>query len=234
LTKTAPDSSVSHRLREQVLVVSRPVVFPEGAFDGFSAGLPDGMWKRIAAEWRFVKRSDAENDPSLKQIIPYLVLRGDSGYFLYKRLPAGGETRLRGRYSIGIGGHISREDARSGPGVLLLRWSDPAPSWLASEFGTIISRGLVRELTEEVDPGKTELPIRFLGLINDEVVPVARVHIGFAFLLELGDSIATVNQAESDQLSGEFASSHAVMSHWDRLEGWSQILSRALFIDGTE
>jgi predicted NUDIX family phosphoesterase len=226
--------SVPDRSTERIVVVPRPSLFPEGAFDGFSSGLPPGMWERISSDWRFTERSAAEQDPSLKQIIPYLVLRGDQAYFLYRRLPAGGEKRLEGRYSIGLGGHLSEADVQVDQEELVLIWKDPVPDWLGSDFGSVIAHGLIRELSEEVNPGTTQLPVRFLGLINDEVVPVARVHIGFVFLLELGNAVVTVNQAESDQLSGEFASAEMVMSHWEKMEGWSQILSRALFTNGLE
>ena len=51
-----------------------------------------------------------ERDPAFKQVIPYLVLRDGERYFLMQRTTAGGDARLHGRYSIGVGGHLNPGD----------------------------------------------------------------------------------------------------------------------------
>ena len=50
-------------------------------------------------------RPAAETDRSIKQIIPYLVLRDGDRIFLMKRTRAGGDARLHDQYTIGVGGH---------------------------------------------------------------------------------------------------------------------------------
>ena len=74
-----------------------------------AAGL-DGFEALVARDGRYVPRSGAEVDRSTKQIIPYLVLRDGQRYFLMQRTAAGGDARLHGRYSIGVGGHLNPGD----------------------------------------------------------------------------------------------------------------------------
>ena len=58
---------------EQVFVVPRDVLFPEGAPHGFF--VPDASaWDLVRQNGFFVDREPAETDPSLKQIIPYAVV----------------------------------------------------------------------------------------------------------------------------------------------------------------
>ena len=60
---------------------------------------------------RFLARPAAEKDPSHKQLIPYVLMVHQDRILRYKRGRGGEENRLHGLYSIGIGGHISDQDA---------------------------------------------------------------------------------------------------------------------------
>jgi predicted NUDIX family phosphoesterase len=53
-------------------------------------------------------RATCETDPTLQQVIPYIVLvdRKTNRVLTYRRGQGGGENRLHGLYSIGFGGHI--------------------------------------------------------------------------------------------------------------------------------
>lgn len=105
------------------------LVFDESYMEGFS----DRFWKDRYSHlhidtshfWMdcmphayFVSREEAENNPSIKQIIPYTVLYRDGfmgrQFLTYKRTKSGGEDRLHEKYSIGIGGHINRQDIAGG------------------------------------------------------------------------------------------------------------------------
>lgn len=49
-----------------------------------------------------------EEDPSYKQLISYCLLENEHGEILvYERLSGGGEARLHGQSSIGVGGHMN-------------------------------------------------------------------------------------------------------------------------------
>ena len=87
-----------------------------------------------------------ENDPSLKQIIPYVVLMHAERVFLVKRLPAQSEQRLAGMYSIGIGGHINKDDAADE--------TQAGESDAAESFHSVLVEGMNREIREEVFVGE--------------------------------------------------------------------------------
>ena len=93
---------------EEVLVVERSVLERAGLFHGitfdvdhylpllFEPGAP-----------RFMPRARAENDPSFKQLIPYVIIHSGNKFLSYVRGKAEGENRLVGNRSIGIGGHVN-------------------------------------------------------------------------------------------------------------------------------
>lgn len=104
------------KMDEQVLV------FP-ACYQKHLVGLPGfvshqkepGNWgafiKEIFPGLRFMRRGDVEDDPSINQVIPYVVIRSSTGRVLvYNRGDKGGEERLVDKWSIGIGGHINKED----------------------------------------------------------------------------------------------------------------------------
>ena len=55
----------------------------------------------------FLPRAQAEYDATVKQIIPYVLLRRGDAYFLLRRLKKQTETRLHDKLSLGVGGHIN-------------------------------------------------------------------------------------------------------------------------------
>ena len=118
----------------------------------------------------WLQRTRAERDPAYKQLIPYVTLREVSGRIAaYRR--AGRERRLHGLWSAGIGGHVDREDA--GPAV-----------------GETLQGGARRELAEELI-GEVPGSLDFLGVINEDVTEVGRVHLGLVFTLEvIADRVA--------------------------------------------
>ena len=65
----------------------------------------------LAERGQFRPRAEAEEDPSWKQVIPYVLLRDGERIFLMRRTRAGGDERLHDRYTIGVGGHVNPEDA---------------------------------------------------------------------------------------------------------------------------
>ena len=92
---------------ERVYVVPRSVLPIEGEWYGLRTEALDDFVSTVERGGRFEPRAAMERDPSFKQIIPYLVLRDGPRYFLMQRTNAGGDVRLHGRYSIGVGGHLN-------------------------------------------------------------------------------------------------------------------------------
>src|SRR2546427_10077427 len=102
---------------EKILVVPRRMLIQK-PFRGFTrAGVEDYLLR--AREYGVFKpRAGVEEDPSFKQIIPYLLVRHRGRLFLVQRSTEGGETRLHGKYSIGVGGHINRGDVEGARDVI--------------------------------------------------------------------------------------------------------------------
>lgn len=190
-----------------------------GAFQGFrsQAELPSdcGSLRSLASllteVGEFRPRPEAEEDPSFKQVIPYVVVRFDRRYLLVERLSAGGEARLHHQESIGIGGHINPGDDR-GPD---------------QQFVDPLVGGLRRELREElrVADGSPISDLTFLGLINDDSNPVGQVHLGVACRWDVAEPVEI---REKDRLRGEYRTSTEILDRRDRLETWSELLLSSL------
>ncbi|MCZ6603473.1 MAG: NUDIX domain-containing protein [Planctomycetota bacterium] len=187
---------------EQVLVVPRSLLFSGGEIPQglIRDGLND-LVERIGRNYRFVDRPRAEDDPSLKQIIPYSYLSWDDKVFLLRRLATQTEVRLHDKLSIGVGGHIN-------PG-------DP-------ETGSILEGGALRELHEEIDVRST-FRLHLEAFLNDESNSVGQVHFGIVYrvALEGGD----VEVREKDLMEGRFVPLSDLLSYKDRMETWSSILT---------
>jgi predicted NUDIX family phosphoesterase len=181
---------------EHVLVVPRALL-PE--LDGWHGLRDDGLERVLAvaaAEARPMPRAAAEQDPSSKQIIPYLVLRDGPRYFLMQRTRAGGDARLHDRWSIGIGGHLEAADGD-------------------------IEGGLRREWAEELDAASVPA-WRAIGALNDDSTDVGAVHLGIVYVADVAGEAVRVR--ETDKLRGAFAWPDEVRAVYDRLESWSALV----------
>jgi predicted NUDIX family phosphoesterase len=144
----------------------------------------------------FRRRADAENDPTWKQVIPYLALRDGDHIFLMRRTRAGGDVRLHDRYTIGVGGHVNPEDG----GVL---------------------GGLRREWQEEI-VAEFEPAFEPLGILNDDDNAVGAVHLGLVFSADAGGRPVAIR--ETEKLSGGFVALSEVGDVAELLETWSALL----------
>ncbi len=185
---------------EKILVVQRKNLFaamPE--FTGFHA-LQDftTLQTLVSTHQEFHWRRTMEEDPSYKQIIPYLIFEHNNTYFMMRRKTTASEQRLKDKYSLGIGGHIRQEDLTSSN---LIDWAQ-------------------REFHEEVDY-KGSLTTTPIGLINDEANAVGQVHIGFVFLLR-GDSPNIAIRDEHKE--GRLVSLDDCKMVYGDLESWSQFV----------
>jgi len=165
---------------EFVYVVKRRELFeksfPHG-FDAPDAATTRAVVERIRARGFFVERRHAENDASMKQIIPYCVVARGDAVFLTRRTKKGGDARLHGKRSIGIGGHINPVDGAD-----------------------ILGLGLAREIEEElaVDGPWTA---RAVGFLNDDTTEVGSVHFG---LVHVARVESDVRVRETDLREGGF------------------------------
>jgi predicted NUDIX family phosphoesterase len=188
---------------EQVLVLPRERV-PGGCdFSGIrpadEAALGE-LRTAIRVDGRFMDRALAEESPAFKQLIPYVVVRDGARVYLLERSAAGGDPRLHGKASIGIGGHLNPVD----------------------EGGDPLTDGLRREWSEEL-VADWEPEFRLVGLLNDDSNPVGSVHLGIVFQVEAAGR--SVEVRERDKLTGRFVTVAEVRAAWDRMETWSRLVA---------
>ena len=185
---------------EQVLVVPREALVPGEGWLGVRLGDLGEALAVVLREGRFLRRGDAEEDPTHKQVTPYLVLRDGERWFLMRRTRAGGDARLHDLWSIGVGGHLNPGDGD-------------------------VAGGLRREWAEELvaDFEPAYAPV---GLLNDDTTPVGSVHVGFVFVADAGGRPVAIR--ETDKLEGRFATTDEVAAVRDRLETWSRLAFDAL------
>ena len=162
-------------------------------------------WAEIALplDWQFRPRAAVEEDEAWLQLIPYVVLRDERGaVWAYAR--RGGDGRLLGRRSVGVGGHIEESDRR--PTLL-----DTARACAQ------------RELAEELaQPEAARLDPHPRGWIHERETAIGRVHLGLVFaapwtapeppLPKPGESLAAIG----------FLPPAAVRAD-NRFERWSQL-----------
>jgi predicted NUDIX family phosphoesterase len=190
-------------LDERVLVVPSTELDRLGRFQGFSPEAERYLSALLLPElMEYRPRSEVENDPGYKQIIPYVVFRCGSAVFCYTRGKSQGETRLHRLRSLGVGGHVSEEDTQGQKGL------------------EAYESAMRRELDEEVEVASSGR-VRRVGLINDDATPVGSVHLGVVHLFELEEP--KVMPREDGLADAEFLSLPGVWAIREEFETWSQI-----------
>ena len=170
---------------EQILVVNRKDLFnnEENHFYGF---LPreDEKVKKIVdtfTSYEVKRRGDMEEDNSYKQLIGYAVIKdcNTKEILVYKRLVGGGEARLHGKASVGIGGHMNEVEGKT--------------------IYEMLKINAARELFEEVGVSEEYAleNLHFIGLINDDKTEVGQVHIGVVYECEVDKSNVVVREDDT-------------------------------------
>ncbi len=197
---------------ERVMVVPGAELDRLGRFQGFSPEADRYLSALLVPDLlEYRPRSEVEDDPSFKQIIPYVVFRSGDRVFCYTRGKSQGEARLHRLRSLGVGGHVSEDDAQSG------RTLDAYES------------ALRRELEEEVAI-RSAGQIRRVGLINDDSTPVGRVHLGIVHLFELDRP--EMDPREDGLADAGFLPVETIRTLRDEFETWSQIAIDSLLGTG--
>jgi predicted NUDIX family phosphoesterase len=189
---------------EQVLVVPRAALPDHAGWYGLRTDGLDAFEGIVAAHGRFEPRDVVETDPTLKQIIPYLVLRDGDRIFLMRRTRGGADARLHDHYTIGVGGHLN-----PGDGGLL--------------------GGLRREWAEELD-ADFEPAFRLVALLNDDTTEVGSVHLGAVYVADADGRPVAIR--ETSKLEGSFVVPSEVAAVADLLETWSRLAFESLVHSG--
>ena len=199
---------------EKILVVPTALFRDLGYFQGFTADVDRYLPRLLEGNHiEYRPRGEMEEDPSFKQLIPYMLFRWTDDaltphLFEYQRGSGQGERRLHAKRSVGIGGHISTLDSAAG------------------HIEHVYREGMRRELDEEVAI-ETPYTEKIAGLINDDDTPVGRVHLGIVHLCDV--ERPNIRPREADILDGRFRPVGDILPRLDQFESWSEIVVRALF-----
>jgi predicted NUDIX family phosphoesterase len=195
---------------EFVYVVKRQDLFDLSFPHGFVARTPAdprvAAWtERIRTRGFFVERRWAERDSSFKQVIPYTLLTCGELVYLLRRTSGGGEARLHGKLSLGVGGHINPVDLAPGSDVL--------------------EAGCRRELEEEVEI-RTPYALEAVGAINDDASDVGSVHFGLVNVARCETPDVAIR--ETEVLEGRFVPlaelKELARTQRERFETWSALI----------
>ena len=124
-------------------------------------------------------RDLAEEDDSLLQLIPYILIKKGDTFLNYTRAKGGTEAKLHGKRSLGFGGHIDE-------GI------DYSNKQLSSDMSlSILERAANRELAEEIGNLKLNglMPYCLLRTMNfNDFKDVGWVHLGVVYIIEVDDN----------------------------------------------
>lgn len=192
---------------EQVLVVERKVIEELGMFHGLQFDVAPYLEKLFTPGiMSFMPRSEAEINPDYKQLIPYVIMGYDGKFLNYVRGKRGGEKRLLGNRSMGIGGHINPVDVNP-----LFNQKDSREMYLEA---------VAREIEEEVNV-KTGYTDRIVALLNDDTNEVGQVHLGVVHYWQLESEDVTRREQMITQMN--FMTPQELRDVRESLETWSQL-----------
>lgn len=197
---------------EQIIVVSRELLFDneKNAFNGFLSK-NDVQGEEIFntfKNYEVKRRGDMEEDPSYKQLISYCLLENENDEILvYQRLSGGGEERLHGQSSVGVGGHMNNVVG-------------------ADSINEVLRVNAQRELNEEVGLSEDRSQnMEYIGFINDDTNAVGKVHIGVVFKIKVKSSDVEVR--ETDTLKINWVSQDEI-NDLNHFESWSALILKYL------
>jgi predicted NUDIX family phosphoesterase len=160
--------------------------------------------KKIVQNGLFLRRSELEEDDSFKQVIPYAIISNKNSFYLFRRTSGQTEKRLHNKFSLGVGGHMNPDDSM-----------ESKEQYLIDE--------LKRELYEEVKllNGCLIEDIEFIGFINDDTIPVGRVHIGLLYNIHVSNKEVYIN--ETDKMTAGWIEKSDLAEFYKGMETWTKI-----------
>ena len=182
-------------------------LFKDKYFEGFLSNEEYDYDKIIHEKYEFVKRGPAETNFEMKQPIAYCILVNPELKKVYFYQRGSGENynekRLAGKISIGVGGHIEKQDVE-----------DP------------LLGSAVREVKEEVEYNGNLSEPKILGYINDDSEEVGKVHFGIAYIFETDSTV--IKPKDVEMFDGELINVGEFEKKLNDsnlvIEGWTTIL----------
>lgn len=166
--------------------------------DGFTSLEHDSkLWSLFDSIGEFVYRYDAEGEPSVQQIIPYILITNKNNDKLFATKRINGDSRLIGKLSIACGGHIDSCD----------------------QGKEVLFKAAVRELYEEVEANFCS-PLKIIGTVRD-LNSSTNDHLGVV-IIACADGEVEIK--EKDTLEGKWLTLNDLIDNYENLEGWSKYI----------
>ncbi len=203
---------IMSKFDEMITVVPRTILFnnEKNQFNGFLSnnGHKGSKIFETLSQYEVKRRGDMEEDPTYKQLISYCLLQNEEGQILvYDRLSGGGESRLHGQSSIGVGGHMNDIVG-------------------AASINEVLRINAQRELEEEIGLSEQKTQnLQYIGFINDDTNEVGEVHLGVVFKITVDSKDVEVK--ETDTLKIKWVEQGSI-ENYDDFETWSALILEAL------
>ena len=172
--------------------------------------IPDSFWP-VPTE--VSDRAVCETQPHIQQLIPYVTLINEHNQlFVYGRGEKGGEKRLVGKLSLGLGGHVDTE--------------------CGGDLKEHLALEALRELKEEASLTLSKEDILFQALLSDQMpdgnaVSAGSVHLGIWCVAFVTSS--DIGKLEAGIINdGDWLSLDVAAGMFDSFETWSQMIIREL------
>jgi predicted NUDIX family phosphoesterase len=207
-------------LEENAVVFDRehlPLVIPGPGLH--SAPINDGI--ELLNLCRPMLRREAEEDPTVVQLVSAFIVKWEDQYLTYKRSARLPESRLHGEYSITFGGHLTPYDLfdcdewPTDPGATLWNIFDPVNG----------IHLLQREFNEEVRVEK-QPSFSYRGLLYDDSREVSRQHIAIVYDTVLHDPAYNIGE-RGFLLDPKYESLREIYARESDFENWSQLIIAA-------
>ena len=159
----------------------------------------NSLWSCFDNDIIAVKRYDAEGNPSMQQIMPYIIIANDkeTSYFITERVKE--ESRLNGKLAIGCGGHMDETDGNR----------------------EVLFKSTTRKLMEEVNAYFTKA-LEIIGTVRD-LKSNTNAHLGVVIKAIASEEIG-VSIKETDVLKGQWMSIDDLVNRYEDFEPWSKLI----------
>lgn len=191
------------KLDQKVLCIATEKLFNKVKWNGIKTDNLDYYYQLLLEHSEFKVRGVLEDDPRYKQIIPQIILRYQSKYFLHRQIGAT-EQRLNNLCPLPLGGHIEEFD-------------------MVDDGKDLIQTAMYRELYEEADVQARITKTTFLGLlyIEDEN-PVNHVHVGLVYIFDLDSDNVEIHEEGLETIG--FVDLDYLIQNRETLTYWSRII----------
>lgn len=167
----------------------------------------------IESKGSFMYRYEAEYNPVVQQIIPFIIIINNDENKIYTSFRLKGDIRFNNIYSIGFGGHINTKDL-----YLDLYIKN-------NKNISLVDNAANRELTEEVKIYSKSFNKKIIGFVRD-LSSNSPEHTGVVYAISLNK----VSIKEKDKMLGQWMNIDQLVNKYYSFEPWSRYIIDYLFL----